>query len=45
MSRSKALMIAANALGYLFGWDADLVPLMIIGLALVVVGINLSARE
>ena len=36
------LMVLANALDYLLGWDVNLVPLMIIGLVLVVTGINLS---
>ncbi len=38
------LMILANALGYLLGWSANLMPMFIIGLALVVVGMGVSAR-
>ncbi len=39
------LMIVANALDYLLGWGAGLFPLMIIGLALVVVGTGLYTRH
>jgi len=38
------LMILANALDYLLGWDTDLMPLMIIGLVMVVTGMNLSRK-
>ena len=38
------LMIVANALDYLLGWGRDLFPLLIIGLSLVVVGVNLSSE-
>jgi hypothetical protein len=36
------LMILANALDYLLGWNANLIPLLIIGLVLVAVGLLLS---
>ena len=39
------LMILANALDYLFDWGATLMPLFIIGIALVVTGMGLSARD
>jgi len=39
------LMILTNALNYVFGWDGEFVPLMIIGLALVVTGMNLSRKS
>ena len=38
------MMILANALDYLLGWEANLFPLMIIGLSLVAIGANLSVR-
>ena len=38
------LMILANALNYVLGWDGNLMPLMIIGLVLVVTGMNLSRK-
>jgi len=38
------LMILANALEYLLGWDTEFTPLMTIGLVLVVSGMSLSAR-
>ncbi len=39
------LMILANALDYLLDLDANLMPLMIIGLALVAVGANLTVKQ
>ena len=39
------LMILANALDYVLGWDANLVPLLIIGLVLVAVGLGLSTNR
>jgi hypothetical protein len=39
------LMILANALDYLLGWDNNLVPLLIIGLALIAVGLSLSSNS
>ena len=36
------VMILINAFDYLFGWNANLIPLLIIGLALVVSGIYLA---
>lgn len=39
------LMILANALDYLWGWDVNLVPLMIIGLGLVATGITLAKNR
>jgi hypothetical protein len=36
------MMILVNALDYLLGWNNDYTPLWIIGLVLVVTGINLS---
>ena len=39
------VMILANALDYLLGWGADLIPLLIIGLVLVVSGLSLSTRR
>jgi hypothetical protein len=39
------LMILANALDYLLGWDGKLIPLLIIGLVLVVTGLSLSTRR
>jgi len=39
------LMILVNALDYLLGWDGEFMPLMIIGLVLVVSGMNLSRRR
>ncbi len=39
------LMILANAVDYLLDLDANLMPLMMIGLALVAVGANLTARQ
>ncbi len=39
------LMILANAVDYLLDLDENLMPLMIIGLALVAVGANLTARQ
>jgi len=38
------LMVLANALNYVLGWDGEFVPLMIIGLVLVVTGMNLSRK-
>jgi len=38
------LMILANALNYVFSWDSQMTPLMIIGLTLVVTGMNLSRQ-
>jgi hypothetical protein len=38
------LMILANALNYILGWDGDFMPLMIIGLVLAVTGRNLSKK-
>ena len=34
------LMILANALNYVLDWDGEFMPLMIIGLVLVVTGMN-----
>ncbi len=39
------LMVLANAVGYVLAWQVNLIPLMIIGLALVLVGKNLSVRR
>ena len=39
------LMILANALDYLLGWDKNLVPLLIIGLVLIAVGLSLSTNR
>lgn len=39
------IMILANALDYLLAWEANLFPLMIIGLSLVAIGANLSVRR
>ena len=39
------LMILANALDYLLGWDGKFIPLLIIGLVLVVSGLSLSTRR
>lgn len=39
------LMILANALNYVLGWDGEFMPLMIIGLVLVVTGMNLSRKH
>ena len=39
------LMIFANALDYLLGWDVKLVPLLIIGLVLIVTGLSLTTRR
>ena len=39
------LMILANALDYLFDWDGNFIPLLIIGLVLVVTGLSLSTRR
>jgi hypothetical protein len=39
------VMILANALDYLLGWDGDLMPLLVIGLVLVVSGLGLSTRR
>ena len=36
------LMILANAINYLLDWGRQMTPLMIIGLVLVVTGMNLS---
>ena len=44
MAGAGFLMIVANALDYLLGWGANLMPLFIIGLGLVVAGMGLSAR-
>ena len=38
------LMILANALNYVLGWDGEFMPLMIIGLVLVVTGMNLVKK-
>ena len=45
MATAGFLMIFANALDYLLGWDGELVPLLIIGLVLVVTGLSLSTRR
>lgn len=39
------LMILANALDYLLGWDANLIPLLIVGFVLVAVGLGLSRNR
>ncbi len=39
------LMILANALNYVLGWDGEFTPLMIIGLVLVITGMNLSKKH
>ncbi len=39
------LMILVNALDYLLGWEGEFMPLMIIGLVLVVTGMNLSRKH
>jgi len=38
------LMILANALNYMLGWGGQFLPLMIIGLVLVVTGMNLAIK-
>jgi hypothetical protein len=38
------LMILANALDYVLGWGGEFMPLMIIGLVLVVTGMNLCRK-
>jgi len=45
MASIGLLMILANALNYVLGWGGELVPLMIIGLVLVVTGMNLSRKH
>ena len=45
MAGAGLLMILANALDYLLGWDAEFMPLMIVGLALVITGINFSRKR
>lgn len=45
MATAGFLMILANALDYLLGWDGELVPLLIIGLVLIVTGLSLSSRR
>ena len=39
------LMVLANALDYLLGWDGNLIPLLIIGLVLVATGLGMSTRR
>jgi hypothetical protein len=39
------LMLLANAFNYVLGWDGEFVPLMIIGLVLVVTGMNLVKKD
>lgn len=39
------LMILANACDYILGWNVNLMPLLISGLGLVLIGMNLSMRE
>jgi len=39
------LLIMANAFNYVLGWDGEFVPLMIIGLVLVVTGMNLVKKD
>jgi hypothetical protein len=39
------LMILANAVNYLLDWGRQMTPLMIIGLVLVVTGMNLAKRR
>ena len=38
------MMIFANGLDYVYGWGGKLIPLMIVGLALVVSGATLSSK-
>ena len=38
------LMILVNALNYVLDWDGEFMPLMIIGLVLVVTGMNLAKK-
>jgi len=45
MASIGILMILANALNYVLDWDRQMTPLMIIGLVLVVTGMNLSRRQ
>ena len=45
MAAVGLLVILANALDYLFGWDGKFIPLLIIGLVLVVTGLSLSTRR
>ena len=39
------LMLVSNALGYLLDWPRDHTPFLIIGLVLVVTGINLAKSK
>ncbi|MBR9700055.1 hypothetical protein GOV09_06365 [Candidatus Woesearchaeota archaeon] len=42
MAGAGFFMIIVNALDYLLGWDIEFTPLLIIGLVLVVVGMNMD---
>ncbi len=41
MAGAGCLMILANALDFALGWEANLIPLFIIGIALASVGMSL----
>ena len=45
MSAAGYLMILVNASAYLWGWNGNYTPLGIIGLVLVVTGLNLSRKH
>jgi len=45
MASIGLLMILANAFNYVLGWDGEFMSLMIIGLVLVVTGMNLSRKH
>jgi hypothetical protein len=45
MASIGLLLILANAFNYVLGWDGEFVPLMIIGLVLVVTGMNLVKKD
>jgi hypothetical protein len=45
MASIGLLMILANALNYVLGWDGEFTTLMIIGLVLVVTGMNLVKKD
>ena len=45
MAALGLLMILANALNYVLSWDGESTPLMIIGLVMVVTGMNLARKS
>ncbi len=45
MAAAGFLMILLNALDYLLGWQVNLSPMLIVGLALVVSGTHLSTTR